>query len=378
MSHYAPFRRKRLRLRRPLVQSGQLEPGFPEPEPAAPEYSYPSQAKPKAASMLRQKAAYASLAVLAAASVVVTGLAMAPRTPPPPSGAAEAYLADREQEPAAEPAPAAVPSPLEALAGDIEAALAAPGWPESLSAGEPGPDLEAALQEAGTACNPEDPQARDCSITPGDMSRTALVVGDTAAAEWVPALRQALEPQGWRVVSLAYAGCALPGVPALPVSLEDDCAVHAGAVARAVAEAAPGLVLTSNSYPDEPVDGTAWEEGLTVLHQEWLAPAGRVLALGPAPAVPDALACRDQGSTPEECVVSADPVRAGYKAAEQAAAERAGAGFIDPLAWFCGADGRCPAFVGEAAVRQDGVLGPAYAARLSPVFAEALLSLMSV
>lgn len=386
MSHYAPFRRKRLRLRlrRTRNQAMLPETGLPlyAPLPELDEYAgpvengytQPEKIRPKAPARMRQKLAYSSLAVLAAASVVVTGLAMAPRTPPPPSGAAEAYLQDRGPAPDSEPEAAAEPSPLGILETEITAALAASAWPALLPAGEADPELETVLAEASTGCTAE-PSVRSCSLAPGDMSRTAAVVGDASAAAWVPALRRHLEPQGWRVLSLAHLDCSLPLQAAAATPAADECALHADTVARAIADAAPGLVFVSNTRPAD--SEGQWEEGLRVLHGQWLAPAGKVVALGPVPQVQDALACQEAGRAPANCTVTLDQAWDEASRAERGAAEAAAAVFLDPAAWFCASDGRCPAFAGETPMQQDGALTPAFTARLDPVLGEAVLTILN-
>ncbi|MER2136113.1 MAG: SGNH hydrolase domain-containing protein [Arthrobacter sp.] len=349
----------------------------PEPYPGPVEngYTEPEKIRPKAPAGMRQKIAYSSLAVLAAASVVVTGLAMAPRTPPPPSGAAEAYLENREQEPGSEPEATPEPTLLSILETELTAALAATAWPGPLEAGEADPELEAVLDEASTGCTAEPSGARSCSLPPGDMSRTAAVVGDASAAGWVPALRRYLEPKGWRVLSLAQLDCSLPLQAAAAASAGDECALHAEAVARVIADDAPGLVFVSNTRPTD--SEGQWEEGLRVLYGQWLSPAGQVIALGPVPQVQDAIACQEAGRAPADCTVTLDPAWIEASAGERSAAEAAAAAFLDPAAWFCAPDGRCPAFAGGRPMQQDGALTPAYAARLGPVLGEAVLTILA-
>lgn len=389
MSHYAPFRRKRLRWRRarnhalpvtglPLY-AGLPEPElYPEPEPelySEPEprqttYTQPGKFRPKAPGGMRRRLAYTSLAVLAAASVVVTGLAMTPRTPPPPSGAAEEYLQNRGPEAESTAEAPFEPTLLSSLETELAAALAAPDWPGSLVAGQSDPDLEAVLEEASTACSADPSAVRSCSLAAGDTSRTAAVVGDASAAVWVPALRRTLEPRGWRVLSLAHLDCSLPFQAV--ASTGGECAVHAETVAAAIAEAAPGLVFVSHYRPAAADD--QWMEGLGVLHGSWLAPAARVLTLGSVPEVQDALACREDGRAPADCVVELG--RGDASESERSAAEAAGGVFLDPAAWFCLPDGRCPAFAGETPMQQGGALTPAYAARLEPLLGESVVSIL--
>ena len=113
-----------------------------------------------------------------------------------------------------------------------------------------------------------------------------------------------------------------------------------------------------------------------MLHGQWLAPAGQVIALGPMPQVQDATACRDGGRLPADCTVSLDQAWNAANAAERNAAEAAAAVFLDTAAWFCVPDGRCPAFAGQTPTQQDGAVTPAYAARLDQVLGEAVLSIL--
>jgi hypothetical protein len=65
------------------------------------------------------------------------------------------------------------------------------------------------------------------------------------------------------------------------------------------------------------------------------------------------------------------PISDEYKikaSAEPTAAAAAGVEYVDTRSWFCSADGRCPAFIGNKLVRYDSVhLTSQFAAELAPL-----------
>ena len=160
-------------------------------------------------------------------------------------------------------------------AADITASLAPASWPV----------LDPPLDGIGSAGAPEwivdgcdnvNPEnVARCAYGPPDAERTAALVGDSMAISWLPALREVLEPRGWRIQVLTRNQC-----PAVDVLLYRDrpevpyveCAEHREWVVEQVAELEPDLVLVSSAetmvdkqveQPQGDLRYSRWADGLT-------------------------------------------------------------------------------------------------------------------
>lgn len=93
-----------------------------------------------------------------------------------------------------------------------------------------------------------------CSYGDEDAETVVAVVGDSKILQWESALEQIAEQQGWRVVSMTKSSCAFSATTQ-PLQGEryESCADWNDAVARAVLDLRPDVVLTSQdaetAYP---------------------------------------------------------------------------------------------------------------------------------
>ncbi|MEX2290113.1 MAG: acyltransferase family protein [Mycobacteriales bacterium] len=272
----------------------------------------------------------------------------------------------------------------DALAERIRGSLAPASWPL----------LDPSLERISLAGAPEWVTDRCDNVNSGNLercrygpvtaSRTAALVGDSMAISWLPALRDALEPLGFRIHVLTRNQCPAPAVmfyrnrPEEPFT---ECAEHKDWVVEQVRTLQPELVVVANSLTlvDKQVDEPAgearyerWGDGMAVTLRTLSAEADRVVLLGAPPRSGNLQECVTRLSDPVDCT---EPVPAQWRAvsaAEQQAAHRVGATYVDPEPWFC-VDGRCPAVVGRTPVYTDGRhLTHAYARRLAPLIASAL------
>jgi peptidoglycan/LPS O-acetylase OafA/YrhL len=293
-------------------------------------------------------------------------------------------LALRTAEPAvAAPAPAAVPQDLPAL---VASSVAPAAWPR----------LDLPLASISGTGAPEWLVDRCDNVNAGNVDRcrygdltaprTAVVVGDSMATSWLPALRALLDPREWSVHVLTRNQCPLPRLgfwrerPAERFTACDEHKEWAFARVRALR---PDLVLASNSttmldHQQGERTGAArfasWRMGMTRTLEELVPYAGRVVVLSPPPRAGNLQSCVTRLSSPVDCTthVSADWV--GLRSAERGAAATAGAEHVDVEDLFCAA-GRCPGVVGSTPVYTDGRhLTAAYARRLAPQLGQ-LLSL---
>jgi len=225
--------------------------------------------------------------------------------------------------------------------------------------------------------------ARVCSAGPRDAARIALVIGDSIAMSWVPAIRSGLVPVGWRVVALGFASCAPADAGRTPTEVGDR--LCDGARERMLAEVDridPDLVVVSNDDQafTRTVDGDAagaeraWTDSTARLIDRIGQRTERVVLLGAPPRGANPVACATRPTGVSECAPSAAGDSGAVLRENQAATvARAGAVAVDVTPWFC-ADGSCPVVADGVLVRvNDRHLTNAYSQRLALVMRSALL-----
>ncbi|WP_426623027.1 acyltransferase family protein [Leifsonia sp. McL0607] len=298
--------------------------------------------------------------------------------------------------PPSDPASAAPPfRTSEQLASALTAATRSASWPDlsppigSLTRADS--SLELASQNGcisgtgGDVVATVQRMSEHCVLGDATSSRTAVVLGDSIAASWLPALESALP--GWRIVAMTFQSC-----PAVDVTVDEasgrrafrsECdAARDAAVSRAIA-LHPDLVLLSSALGSferqvgSADPGDAWRTG-TVEAIRALADVPRTLVVESPPEGPSPADCALRILSPVTCEMTpsadweakstaeADGVRA-------AAAEGAGVEFISTRAWFCTPSGVCPIFAAGTPIRVDrGHLTAEYTQRLSVVLAAAV------
>ncbi|TCB90110.1 acyltransferase [Micromonospora zingiberis] len=287
-------------------------------------------------------------------------------------------MAVRNPSPYAPTQPTVVTSQDE-LTAQIHTALAAADWPVlTPPPGELG-DLGITRGD-GQGCRPAIPNGNDCAVPAPRPARWAVVVGDSMASAWLPLVRGGLEPAGWVVQDLTFAGC--PFLAADTVSpierITRACPGHRQAVRTVIENGRPDLVIVSNAYHQR-FTGTGgypslsgWEQAARAARENWLTGAGKIVALQPPPVGQDPKSCITRVSTPDDCVSRLGDEHRSYAEAERRAWGGRGSWHIATTDWFCAA-GRCPIFVGGVIVRRDGNhVTTEYAGKLTPLFDEAL------
>ncbi|PZG12803.1 acyltransferase [Micromonospora craterilacus] len=289
--------------------------------------------------------------------------------------AAVALVAIRTPSPQA-PAEAAPVTSQAELAAQIRTALAAADWPMLT----PPPGELGSLgftRGEGQGCRPAVPDGNDCVVTTPRPRRLAVVVGDSIGTAWLPLVRGVLEPDGWVVRDLTYAGCPFLAADTLsPIeTITRACPGHRQTVRAFIEDRRPDLVIVSNAYrqrftstggsPSQP----EWEQAARRAKDEWLAAAKKVVALQPPPLGRDPKSCITRLSAPRDCVSTLSDEYRSYAEADRRVW---GSGLIATADWFCDS-GRCPIFVGGVIVRRDeNHVTTEYARKLAPLLDEAL------
>ncbi|KQY47500.1 acyltransferase family protein [Cellulomonas sp. Root137] len=295
---------------------------------------------------------------------------------------------------AAIPSPVAPPvidadDPASAVAAGIQTALAATEWPEL------NPTLDAVAASQPTelndpACvNNWDVVEQHCVYGPADAENTALVIGDSTAIAWLPALQAGLIPEGWNVDSYGKYGCPSPTITIRSIDRQpyQTCDEHRDWAFEQAATVAPDLVVfgSAEGYIDNLPDGSTGAEAearWTAALEESIdraAPIAPIVVLSSPPSAADLTQCATRTSRPADCVTQVHDAWYRTSAAEKAAVTAAQARgvdvtYIDTSGWVCSPDGLCPGFVDGIVVRSDiNHLTGVYSTFLGPLVRDAVL-----
>jgi len=212
---------------------------------------------------------------------------------------------------------------------------------------------------------------------------TAVVVGDSVAAAWMPGLLEALGSE-WRVVQLTESQCGawtLPSYVRSDGSPYPECEQAHQERERVLAATNPELVVLSsgeghvrNAQRDDielSRTGVA-EFGLAATIETYGRWAGRIIVLQPRPVTPALVNCITRLGAPGDCEGDLGPLWRSQRDGESAAAQEAGAEYISTERWFC-VEGRCPGWIGASPATVDGThLSIEVSRSTAPLLAEAL------
>jgi peptidoglycan/LPS O-acetylase OafA/YrhL len=295
----------------------------------------------------------------------------------------------RPEADAAPEATAAVPAALKAATLDPEqarvlAALQATAW------GELSPSLDS-LRKPPEGCTTVDARnVHRCVYGDTGAARTAVVIGDSIAMAWTPAVREALAGRGWRVQMLTMSEC-----PAVDLktfrnrgtrgTVYAECVAHRAWARAQIRRLQPDLVVAASlvdfanrivgiDSTNAPANYAAWQQGSERMLRDLKADAKHVVLLSAPPNSGNLQTCVTRRSKPADCVRKVTTQNRRVAAAERAAAAAVGAGYVDPIDWFC-YEGRCPAVIGTTPVMREGThITAAFARTLGPLLRPALLS----
>lgn len=210
-------------------------------------------------------------------------------------------------------------------------------------------------------------------------AQTAVVVGDSVAVSWIPAIVQALP--GWRILGFGYAACPAVLAPVGDGERGTDCADAQQQMVDFVTEENPDLVLTSSAQSSlenltsgakEASAVQEWQAGVEEFSREVQAGGAEVAVIGEPPAGVNPQECLTRVTGPLACTsVLSDATKVKADVEEEAAA-KTGAQYVDVLDWFC-AEGSCPMLIDDTVLRYDGAhLTNDASASFGRVLAEAL------
>jgi peptidoglycan/LPS O-acetylase OafA/YrhL len=303
-------------------------------------------------------------------------------------------LAPEPSETAASPSASSTPSPASSPS-PTPAPTRTPSWPDGPIT--PSPQQARAdlpiTYENGCHLDNQTSDGAACVFGDRDSATTVVLLGDSHAAQWFPALNRIAKEQGWRLLSRTKAGCPAPDVTIWQRSFSrayTGCDAWRDEVLSDIERRPPALVVAAGTRTESLVDRSSGArlEGTGRSGDEWIAGWDRTLSrLGEA-GVPvavlrdtpwagvDMAACvAGNASDPSRCDLPRSTLDSpAYDVRRAARAETAtGVDLSDVL---CGSK-VCPATLGRYLVYRDtDHLTATFATALAPYLADRLVPLV--
>jgi peptidoglycan/LPS O-acetylase OafA/YrhL len=206
-----------------------------------------------------------------------------------------------------------------------------------------------------------------CRRGDAGAKQVMVVLGDSHARAWIPALEVIAQDTGYAAYYLVKPGCNAGMItPDVGTGAFEGCvAFREWALAQArrlspdvvviASDLPPGVVNNAGETLTDPVVvADAVSRGIEATIKSFGPSLGRAIVIGDAPGLPvepgDCLSQR--GATLGECAFPQSERSVLLIDAERRAARASGAHFVDTLAWFCARD-LCPSVVGSTVVYRD-------------------------
>jgi peptidoglycan/LPS O-acetylase OafA/YrhL len=328
-------------------------------------------------------------AVFASGGLAVAAFSLYTLLPSPQVSAPIDFRAGNSPIATAKPDPN-VAQPSAALARAITTAAEATSWPTL----DPSLDqlgIKSAWAQWQGCRHTSEASLSSCTFgDTGNNSKVAVVLGDSFAMAWLPAIRAALVPQHWVVYGLAKEECPAAFVSVLdeqrPPKYMPDCDSRHRWMLSETARLNPSLVILASAPTLDRLASKATGSAAESEYQAGLektigaiqsAGKSRIVTLSPPPISPDLQSCATVLAPPLNCLgkVSAEWWR--LRTIDAAAATATGTAYADTHLWFCTTYEACPSFVGSTPVRWDGGhLTNAYASSLGPEIADVVAEVM--
>ncbi|MDA1362543.1 SGNH hydrolase domain-containing protein [Glycomyces luteolus] len=203
-----------------------------------------------------------------------------------------------------------------------------------------------------------------CEFGDTESDTVVVLIGDSHAGHWFPALDQIAEERGWKLLTRTKSSCTPVSATMMQDGVEyTECDEAREAAFAEIDEINPYLVVigTTTAGGMAGVDGDdermqrwldGWEETIGRVQGE----AEHVVSIGDTPwgeeSIPECLAVNEDSV--QECTIDQDD---GIQAAERRQAgmdlqQELGVTVVEPTGWFC-VDGKCPVIVDGMMVYRD-------------------------
>ena len=225
---------------------------------------------------------------------------------------------------------------------------------------------------------------KSCVSGDGTANKSVVLLGDSYAVAWMPAVAKAYAAKHWTVYVVSKQQCPTISVTVTLIGggTYAECNAHRQRTFEMIKKAKPDLVVLADSE-DTPerlaskATGRAADAEISAGLVKTLASvtpyAGRTVVLTPPPTGKAMQGCVTKVATPADCVSTVSPAWQHFADDLKSASAQGNAQLVDTHLWFCTADGRCPGFVGSTPMRVDDVhLTTTAAQSLAPVLVEAI------
>lgn len=223
-----------------------------------------------------------------------------------------------------------------------------------------------------------------CQYGDQTSDQKTLVLGDSVAVSWVPAVAEAWPSRA--TTGLGFASCSPFLIDTLPrVNTSNSiaaCAREKERMFRVAEEMRPDVIVLSGDQGayERQADGATgdvaaakWSQAVAKTVSRYASFGATVIILPSPPLGKDVRSCSNRLSAYANCDSSISTVWDDKTEAERTAAAASGAVFVEIGKWFCSPQGVCPAHVGTTVVRSDTThLTESMALTLGPKLAEAV------
>lgn len=268
------------------------------------------------------------------------------------------------------------------LSNSIAETLALSSWPMADQPADGQAGVPEWIEDNCVDVGPNDLER--CSYGATSAERVAVVIGDSFATAYMPAIRRALVPAGWQIHVLTLGQCPIADVVVRSKTSPGpfvECDEHRAWAESAIERIEPDLVLGADAVVST-MSRLISDDSAAVRFKQWSDGVehsyGRLAALD-VPVVilggpPQATCITERDVNPSECLKTPGEVdEALFLDHQQRTALDAGLIFIDTRPWFCIGSGTCPEQVGSTLVRADwGHLTGAFSSKLAVVLRDAL------
>src|SRR6185437_6468692 len=225
-----------------------------------------------------------------------------------------------------------------------------------------------------------------CTFGDPKAKQTAVLVGDSKALQWFPALRQIFDKPGWRFLVVTKSACPMVDAPYVELSLRREytaCTEWRRDAVRKIASLRPDVVVLGESF-GYPLTQEQWVAGTRRILQTLTSQTRSIYLMHPTPELPvNGPLCLEPRSWLYAALVSKSHCSGNAHSPRfdevgrwlQAATDSfQNVRIVDMTASIC-PDGRCRAEIGSNIVFSDaGHMTATFARSLEPALFEALRS----
>ena len=175
-------------------------------------------------------------------------------------------------------------------------------------------------------------------------SRTIVLIGDSTAGNWAPALSQGLRKKGYRLAVFGYAGCPAPDLTydTSTASQYQRCDLWHRHLAASIKPLHPVAVIAVSGATDlGKISNQTWKNGYALLFREATRsdPAASRILMGTSPEFAESVpACLSAHSDPQDCssrYTSGVGYYGSYLSRDPYVAAAADAHLVPTYPWFC-------------------------------------------